>query len=1168
MTDIKRRAQAKRVEIGLELETPTPAENVLQACQAVTGLTREFLEPGDPVLAGARAVLNLPFEMIYQDGSLSPAEQRFDAAHEFAHVWLHSETCHCAPGDLNPGKTAEVPGSTESVVDGYSPRQKRENEANAFAAELLLPGPLARRLFWDDGKNASEIAEMLGLPAFIVQSQLADALLLPPLTAAAKRAAPASAAPVDLDPFQKAAAHTPHGPLLLGAGPGTGKTKTLVERCRFLVYEQNVPAEKILALTFSRKAAGEMRERLALAGVGTKTVGPWVGTFHSFGLEVLRRYGERLGLSADPKMLDGMDAATLLENNLPELGLDVLDNLYNPAMHLGAILGQIKRAKDELCSPERYAQLCAAMTAEAEAQAKALAARGGKILKKDQEAVDKACLQAAKAAEVARCYPVYERLKQEHGFSDYADLITRTVELLETCPDVRTALQTEYPHVLADEYQDVNRASARLVRLLAGDEARGLWAVGDSRQSIFQFQGASPANVAAFARDYPGGQRQDLGVNYRSRQAIVSLFGEAARQMDGLPAESSTLWHAHRGIDDAAPFPAVTWAAAPDRAGQADGIARTARTLEAGGHALKQQAVLCRTHGQAEALSEALAARGVPALYLGPLLERPEIKDLLCLLTLLAEKGGTALVRVGAWPEYAVPRPDVLTLLGHMAREERPLLEALQTPNLHPGLRLLGQHLAEMETLDNDPADLLRCYLFGQSRFLRDLAARTPDPFARMASGLAIHQLLALATGASQRLVAPKTHAGPPHPIREFLAYLRRRAASGETLRVSLPEEADDWDAVRLLTAHAAKGLEYPVVFLPHLSAGHFPTRGRSNGLVPPPGLIDRGNTGEDDAETDEEQCLFFVALSRAREHLILCRAETYGSARVLPPTELLALIQPGLTALGLAEEAWPAGGAAADAEDAEEWTAPPTTLPEHSVSALEAYLRCPRQYHYEYALKLPGGYNPSGYPQFVGSVRRVLDWLEDARTQNQSPTEADILARLDALWEEVGPVGHLHEARYKSSARTMLRESARLGSPTETRTDSRTLRATLTHCHVYVRPDALRRDAADGTLIAVRHRTGRVGADDHTNIRLALYRRAATETHPDKPLRIELRYLAQGECKVAAAPETKQQIKWEADRVEKYDQAARGIALGRFPAKPASGDECGKCPYALICPE
>ncbi len=514
-----------------------------------------------------------------------------------------------------------------------------------------------------------------------------------------------------------------------------------------------------------------------------------------------------------------------------------------------------------------------------------------------------------------------------------------------------------------------------------------------------------------------------------------------------------------------------------------------------------------------------------------------------------------------------MPLADSLTLLTQIAREETPLLDALQEEGLHPGLRLLGKHLAELETMDSDPAALLRYYLFGQSRFLRELFDCAPDPFTQRTSGLAIHQLLGLAAGAVQRMVVPKTHAGPPHPVREFLAYLRRRTASGETLRVSLPEEADDWDAVRLLTAHAAKGLEYPVVFLPHLSAGHFPTRGRSDGLAAPPGLVDKGLADTGDTETDEEMCLFFVALSRAREHLILCRADTYGGDRVLAPSELLALIRPGLDALGIAEDVWPSGKAADETAVPDVLSLPPTMLPEYPVSALETYGRCPRQYHYKYALKLPGGYSVSGYPQFHACVRRVLDWLEDARAQAQSPTEAEILARLDGFWEESGPVGHLHEAKYKESARAMLREAAQMGSPTETRTDSRTLRATLTHCHVFVRPDALRRDSADGTLIAARHLTGRIGGDDHTDKRLALYRRAAAQTHPNDPLRIELRYLAHGECKVVAPPTTNQQIKWEADRVEKYDAAARGIAQSRFPAAPASADECGRCPYALICP-
>jgi hypothetical protein len=199
--------------------------------------------------------------------------------------------------------------------------------------------------------------------------------------------------------------------------------------------------------------------------------------------------------------------------------------------------------------------------------------------------------------------------------------------------------------------------------------------------------------------------------------------------------------------------------------------------------------------------------------------------------------------------------------------------------------------------------------------------------------------------------------------------------------------------------------------------------------------------------------------------------------------------------------------------------------------------------------------------------VRQTLHWWEDAREAGRPPTAQEVAARLEAVWAERGPLGHRHEARYKERAREMLRHALALGADTERRAGLKTLRATLANCHVHVRPDAVRVDAADGTLIVARHLTRRAGEDDHTDKRLALYRRAAQQTHPDAPVRVELRYLAEGRVRVVEAPGTRQQIKWEEDRVAKYEAAARGIARGRFPARPASGDECRRCAYGLICP-
>ncbi|MDQ2798633.1 MAG: UvrD-helicase domain-containing protein, partial [Armatimonadota bacterium] len=664
-------------------------------------------------------------EAIFQDSQRPAQARRFDAAHEYAHFFLHDGFCRCTIEDLHTENLTEPAPVGADRVEEHRPRSRRESEANVYAAELLLPDALLRRLFFEEGQSADQIAEAVGLVPALALAQMTAVLLLPPLATAAEAEPTPAAQAVTLDPFQCAAAEFPAGPLLLGAGPGTGKTKTLVGRCQFLIRE-NVPPEKILCLTFSRDAAQEMEERLAQAGVGSGDAKPWVGTFHSFGMELLKRYGERIGLKGEARLLGPLDAVTLLENNLARLELDVLDNLYNPALHLKGILKQISRAKDELVTPEQYQHLCQAMQAEADRAAAAFAARPGKKTAKDQEVVDKAVRQAAKAAEISRGYAVYETLLAEQGFLDFGDLIYRSVQLLETCPDVRATLQAEFPHILADEYQDVNRACASLIRLLAGDAAEGLWAVGDHRQSIYRFRGASPANVAAFKADYPNGQRRELGVNYRSLQPIVDCFGAVARALTP-PAERDAFegWQANRGMGVEAE-PVVTAATAPDDEGQAAGIAGLIQQMRPV-HPYPQQAILCRTHAQAQALVELLSVRDIPVLYLGNLMDRPEIKDLLCLLSLFSPEAALGLLRVGALPEYGISQDDVLEFLARARQADIPISAALQDPVLseglaaEQGLRRLGPQVAELSALQNDPAALLRDYLFRRSQFLRHL---------------------------------------------------------------------------------------------------------------------------------------------------------------------------------------------------------------------------------------------------------------------------------------------------------------------------------------------------------------------------------------------------------------------------------------------------------------
>ena len=1125
MTETRRLALARREALGFSQTKLVTAAEVLEACSSATELP--------------------PF----QDSGLPPAEERLRAVHHFAHFWLHHGKCACSADDLARSGIAE--SALLSKVDTGSAGPKHAAEAQAYAGELLLPGPLARKLFWDDDLTAVSIAESLGLSAAFVEWQMKDALLLPP---PAEKTPQENKPGTPLDPFQQKAASTTRGPLLLGAGPGTGKTSTLIGRCQFLTGLQGVPPEKILALTFSRQAAQELRHRLADAGVGTPSARPWVCTFHGFGLEILRRFGDRLGLPAEIKLLDTLDAVTLLENHLPRLNLETLDNLFNPAVHLSGIVKQISRAKDELCSPERYAELCAAMSVEAERIAVEMEAKPGKKLKKDADAILRAREQAAKASEAAHCYGLYQELLTQEGFLDFADLISRTVELLESCPDVLSVLQTEYPHILADEYQDVNRACARLVRLLAGDEAEGLWAVGDHRQSIYRFRGASPANVAAFERDYPGGHRLELEVNYRSQAPIVDLFGTVAQVMD-LEAVSP-VWHAKRGTKSNNSFPAVTLAVAPDDDGQADGIAQAIKTLHAAGTSYGDQAILCRTHGQAEALAAHLSERDIPTLYLGALLERPEVKDLLCLLSLAEGTSDSSLLRVAAWPEYAVSQSDALAVLERAALETKPLGDVLLESTMPPGLQLLGKHLSALQTQLSNPAACLCQYLFSQSQFLRQLSTFETRPFLQRQQRLAIHQLIGLAEACDQRVVIlKKTAPEKPNKTRDFLTHLRRLQAIGETLRGASPPEAGTVDAVRVLTAHAAKGLEYPIVFVPNLGAGQFPARGRHDGIPEPSGLADTAVV-----DTDEEECLFFVALSRARDVLVLSRSETSGTDRSIKPSPLLALLEPWFIRQGIPETLWPAGRISEASPGA---SVTPDILPTYTSSALELYGRCPRQYYYERVLKVTGLPPLSGYLKFHACVRLLLTWLEEERMEGRDPVHEILGVKLDAVWAEHGPTGHLHEMKYKDNAASMLQSAWEQKSCAGYETGG--LQVTLASCRVKVRPDRMRFDAATKTLTVSRHLTGKRSDDDKNDKRLALYRRAARETFPERQLQIEIRYLSDGIVTEIDEPPTEYKAKQEADRVAKYDAAAQGIQAERFPTR--TGDICQTCAYSMICP-
>ena len=343
---------------------------LVQAAADYLDIELVWLEPGDPALKNAHALFDEQSGMICCEKVSDPATCALLVAHEIGHVKLHAVSSTCAADDIDPSRSTEtVPVGLQRVED-YGAHERRELQANIFAREFLLPRPLGKRLYLEDGFTAAAISARTGLPKPLVRQQLFDALLLPDVPK--READPVALRTSRSDLSQDRAAAHRGTPLLLQAGPGTGKTRTLVKRTRSLLAE-GIDPSAILILTFSNRAAGELLERLTRA-VPDAAPRLWIGTFHAFGLDLIRRHHDRFGLSPNPTLFDRSDAIEVLEEIFPTLPLIHYRNLWDPTMILRDVIMAISRAKDELTDPVHYRTLAEAMRADAGVDGAALVA--------------------------------------------------------------------------------------------------------------------------------------------------------------------------------------------------------------------------------------------------------------------------------------------------------------------------------------------------------------------------------------------------------------------------------------------------------------------------------------------------------------------------------------------------------------------------------------------------------------------------------------------------------------------------------------------------------------------------------------------------------------------------------------------------------------------------
>ena len=646
--------------------------------------------------------------------------------------------------------------------------------------------------------------------------------IVDPWTAEERTAATTSSLLEDLNPEQRRAVETTEGPLLIQAGAGSGKTKTLTHRIAYLIATHRATPFNILAVTFTNKAAKEMRERVAkLLGqsADNRSFMPYMGTFHGICVRLLRQDGEHVGIPRSFVIFDESDRQAAIKQASKQV---MLDEKAFPARVLG---GLISSAKNELIEAGEYSA-----TAQSPAQRAA-----------------------------AQVYPLYEKALKDASALDFDDLINQTVKLLKNNPELRKKWQQQFKYIMIDEYQDTNAAQYALVKLLTGD-SKNIAVVGDDWQSIYSWRGADFRNILKFESDYKDCTVIKLEQNYRSTKHILDAAHAVITKNE--QRSDKQLWTA---LGDGLP---VQMLQVNNERAEGEAIVRRIRnSVDSGQHKYGSYAVLYRTNAQSRSIEEAFVHYGIPYRVVGGVrfYDRKEIKDVIAYLRLIFQpEDRVSFERIVNVPARGIGAKSLQNFFAWREQNSYSLYEALMqaascgdvTPKARKAFSELGDILTAMRVVaDEASVSGLIDSLLRRIEYLKYLDDGTPQGEARQEN---VKELLSVA--------------------QEY----QDAGLDGFLEEVSLVSDLDsadfNGDAVTLMTLHAAKGLEFPVVFMTGLEETIFP---HSRALY-------------DQSEMEEERRLCYVGMTRARQELYMVYANSrllYGGVQHNPPSRFLSEI-------------------------------------------------------------------------------------------------------------------------------------------------------------------------------------------------------------------------------------------------------------------------------------
>lgn len=629
-----------------------------------------------------------------------------------------------------------------------------------------------------------------------------------------------------LNEMQQEAVKTTEGPLLILAGAGSGKTRVLTHRVAYLISECGVSPYNIMAVTFTNKAAGELKERIAnIVGPGSEAV--WASTFHSSCVRFLRRFIDRIGFDTDFVIYDRDDQRSLMKDILKNMNLD--PKRYKDKTFLNVISG----AKDELIDPERFAN-------EA----------GG-----DPDYIL-----------YAKVYAEYQKRLRANNALDFDDLIFKAVELFRTSRETLEYYRNRFHYIMVDEYQDTNTAQFELIRLLSdrtnafGDPEHNLCVVGDDDQSIYKFRGANIRNILDFEKNYPDAKVIRLEQNYRSTKSILDAANEVIR--NNTSRKSKTLWTANE-----AGTPVVYTTYPDDKTEAADIINTIYSEVRKGNADYKDFAILYRTNAQSRLFEERLILRNIPYKIIGSInfYQRREIKDILAYLRVIADNADDISVkRVINIPKRGIGQTSLDKISAYAEENEISVYSALLRVSGDPGLSKslnLGRSLSGITSFTALIESLKsRLKKISSLKDVVDELIEAIDYYDYLEDEDNDEKLDERKENVDEllnKLVEYEENAEEENEAATLSGFLEEVALVGD-----IDSYSEDNDIVVLMTIHSAKGLEFNNVFLAGMEEGIFPS---SLSL----------DADDPEEEIAEERRLCYVAITRAKDHLYLSSAIT-----------------------------------------------------------------------------------------------------------------------------------------------------------------------------------------------------------------------------------------------------------------------------------------------------